>query len=151
MTHTLFNHNIFVISFYVFFLYMYNKSNFISYYGANFVSYKNTMRLQLDYPNSHMKYIVETINQNWKSCTTRWGRKFRKSENPHNVSEFFLSDFLNSLLLLLLLLKEVSSARLGESDIHPISPKTPAPQYQPIDRKKRKGKRVEDYSRDRAA
>ena len=43
------------------------------------------------------------------------------------------------------------SARLGESDIHPISPKTPAPQYQPIDRKKRKGKRVEDYSRDRAA
>ena len=54
-------------------------------------------------------------------------------------------------LLLLLLLKKDSSARLGESDIHPISPKTPAPQYQPIDRKKRKGKRVEDYSRDRAA
>ena len=47
-------------------------------------------------------------------------------------------------LLLLLLLKKVSSARLGESDIHPISPKTPAPQYQPIDRKKRKGKKVED-------
>ena len=52
---------------------------------------------------------------------------------------------------LLLLLKKVSSARLGESDIHSISPKTPAQQYQPIDRKKRKGKRVEDYSRDRAA
>ena len=55
------------------------------------------------------------------------------------------------LLLLLLLLKKVSGARLRESDIHPISPKTSAPQYQPIDRKKRKGKRVEDYSRDRAA
>ena len=41
--------------------------------------------------------------------------------------------------------------RLGESDVHPISPKTPAPEYQPIDRKKRKGKRVVDYSRDRAA
>ena len=54
-------------------------------------------------------------------------------------------------ILLLLLLKKVSRARLGESDIHPISPKTPAPQYQPIDRKKRKGKRVEDYSRERAA
>ena len=56
-------------------------------------------------------------------------------------------------LILLLLLKKVSSARLEESDIHPISPKTPAPQYQPIDRKKGKinGKRVEDYSRDRAA
>ena len=55
------------------------------------------------------------------------------------------------LLLLLLLLKKVGSARLRESDVHPISPKTPAPQYQPIDRKKRKGKIVEDYSRDRAA
>ena len=39
------------------------------------------------------------------------------------------------LLLLLLLLKKVSSA----------------PQYQPVDRKKRKGKIVEDYSKDRAA
>ena len=54
-------------------------------------------------------------------------------------------------LLLLLLLKKVSSARLRESDIHHISPKTKAPQYQPIDRKKRKGKRVGDCSKDRAA
>ena len=43
-------------------------------------------------------------------------------------------------LLLLLLLKKVSSEKLRESDIHPVSPKTPAPQYQPIDRKKRKEK-----------
>ena len=54
-------------------------------------------------------------------------------------------------LLSLLLFKKVGSARLRESDVHPISPKTPAPQYQPIDRKKRKVKRVEDYSRDIAA
>ena len=52
---------------------------------------------------------------------------------------------------LLLLLKKVGSARLRESDIHPNSSKTSSLQYQPIDRKKRKGKRVEDYSRDRAA
>ena len=51
---------------------------------------------------------------------------------------------------LLLLLKEVGSARLRESDIHPISPKSPAPQYQPIDRKKKNGKIVGDYSRDKA-
>ena len=38
-----------------------------------------------------------------------------------------------------------------ENDIHPISPKTPAPQYQFIDRNKRKGKIVENYSKDRAA
>ena len=55
------------------------------------------------------------------------------------------------LLVLLLVLKKVGSARPRESDVHPLSPETPAPQYQPIDRKKRKGKRVEDYSRDRAA
>ena len=53
--------------------------------------------------------------------------------------------------ILLLLLKKVGSARLRESDVHSISPDTPAPQYQPIDRKKTKGKRVEDYSTDRAA
>ena len=55
------------------------------------------------------------------------------------------------MLFLLLLLKKVGSARLRESGIHPISPKTPAPQYQPIDRKKKKGKKVEDYSRDSVA
>ena len=49
------------------------------------------------------------------------------------------------LLLLLLLLKEAGSATLKESDIHPINPKTPAPEYQlPIDRRKRNGKIVED-------
>ena len=53
--------------------------------------------------------------------------------------------------ILLLLLKKVGSESSRESYIHPISPKTPAPQYQPIDTKKRKGKGVEDYSRDRAA
>ena len=38
--------------------------------------------------------------------------------------------------------KKVRSARLRESDIHPyISPKTPASQYQPINRKKRKEKK----------
>ena len=51
-------------------------------------------------------------------------------------------------LLLLLLLKKVGSATLRESDVHPISPKTTAPQYQPVERKKRRGKRVEDNSRD---
>ena len=50
----------------------------------------------------------------------------------------------------LLLLKNVGSARVRKSDINPIGSKTPAPQYQPIDRKKRE-RRIEDYSRDRAA
>ena len=53
--------------------------------------------------------------------------------------------------IIIIIIKNGQSARLRESDVHPISLKTPAPLYQPIDRKKRKGKRVEDYSRDRAA
>ena len=51
------------------------------------------------------------------------------------------------LLLLLILIKEDGSARLRESDIHPLSLKTPAAQYQPIDIKKTKGNIVEDYSK----
>ena len=54
-------------------------------------------------------------------------------------------------IIILLLLKKVDSARLRERDIHPISPKTPAPQYQPLDRKKRDWKIVEDYSWEKAA
>ena len=53
----------------------------------------------------------------------------------------------------LLLLKKVGSARLKESDLMdhfgPYQSKDPSPSilsYQPIDRKKRKGKREEDYS-----
>ena len=49
-------------------------------------------------------------------------------------------DLLLSLLLLLLLLKKIGNARPGEGDCHPISPKTPAPHYQPMEEKKRKGK-----------
>ena len=37
----------------------------------------------------------------------------------------------------------IGNARPGEGDWHPISPKTPAPHYQTIEEKKRKGK-VED-------
>ena len=63
---------------------------------------------------------------------------------------------LNKLLLLSLLKR--SAVQGWERVLYPWGPcvwgwgpKTPAPQYQPIDREKRKGKRVEDYSRDRAA
>ena len=55
------------------------------------------------------------------------------------------------IVIIIIIKKKVGSARLRQSGIHPISPKTPASQYQSIDRKKKKGKKVEDYSRDRAA
>ena len=44
------------------------------------------------------------------------------------------------MITLLLLFKKVGKAKLGESDLSIINPKTPAPQYQPIERRKRKGK-----------
>ena len=48
------------------------------------------------------------------------------------------------LLLLLLLLKEVGSAKLGETDLHPISPKTPAPTIPTYRQKEEKWKILED-------
>ena len=59
--------------------------------------------------------------------------------NPNRCPTWFQIKWNCSLLLLLL--KKVGSARLRESGMHPISPKIPAPQYQPIDRKKRKEKK----------
>ena len=47
---------------------------------------------------------------------------------------------MKNMSLLLLLLKKIGNARPGEGDCHPISPDTPAPHYQPIEEKKRKGK-----------
>ena len=44
----------------------------------------------------------------------------------------------STLFLLLLLFKKAGNATLGESD-YPISPKTPAPLYQPIEWKKKRG------------
>ena len=66
---------------------------------------------------------------------------FANEEMPRRAGiETELASRANQRVLLLLLLKQVGTARLRESDIHPISPKTAAPQYQPIGRKKRKGK-----------
>ena len=48
--------------------------------------------------------------------------------------------FEKEIKVLLLLLKKIGNARPGEGDCHPVSPKTPAPHYQPIEEKKRKGK-----------
>ena len=78
------------------------------------------------------------INCCGKSCTNqRFLIYFKKQRNEIYVIK---SVHNRILLLLLLLLKEVGNARLGERDYHPISPKTPTPQHQPIERKKRKGK-----------
>ena len=89
-----------------------------------------------------------------------WHYVTHSKRKQYIVFRFFIKDIhsdlrelhvLGYIYLLLLLFKKVGCARPRESDIHPVSPKSPTPQYQPIDRKKRKGKIVEDYSRERAA
>ena len=45
-------------------------------------------------------------------------------------------------IIIIIIITNRSAVKGWESEVHPISPKTPALQYQPIDRKKRKGKRV---------
>ena len=44
---------------------------------------------------------------------------------------------------IIIIIEKARQCKVGkkrESDLHAISPKTPAPQYQPIERKKREGK-----------
>ena len=62
------------------------------------------------------------------------------------------TDFLSTLLKLYIIIKKRSAVQGWERMIYTLSVRRPQPpQYQPRDRKKRNGKRVEDYSRDRAA
>ena len=42
--------------------------------------------------------------------------------------------------IIIIIIKKIGNAKPGEGDSHPISPKSPVPQYQPIEEKKRKGK-----------
>ena len=53
--------------------------------------------------------------------------------------------------IIIIIIKKGQQCKAGREWYTPYQPEDPAPQYQPIDRKKRKGKRVEDYSWDRAA
>ena len=61
-----------------------------------------------------------------------------------------MSVIVRNIFCRLLLLKKGRQCK-ADRVIYTISLKTPAPQHQPTDRKKRKGKRIEDYNRNRAA
>ena len=57
---------------------------------------------------------------------------YRKEQLPFSVIVIMI------IVIIIIMIISVGSARLRESDIHPMSPKTPAPQYRPLDRKTRK-------------
>ena len=64
----------------------------------------------------------------------------KQATQVYCVLPYFKYKYKEIIVLLLLLFINVGSARLRKSDVHPISPKTPAPQYQPIGRKTTMGK-----------
>ena len=94
----------------------------------------NTIQTNKNYQKFKEILIARYINQ-WLSfgsviLISNTLQYIRKSiQNMYSISK-----------LLLLLLKKIGNAIPGEGDCHPISPKTPAPHYQPIEEKKRKGK-----------
>ena len=94
---------------------------------------------------------AEFIIDKLENCTLTVLKNLTDTAHKAKDKVISVSTELKLINNLLLLLKEVGSARLKESDIHPISPKTPDPQCQPIDRKNRQKKIVEDYCWDRAA
>ena len=85
-------------------------------------------------------YSTLETNERWMLCKSADTVVRDKTLTGFIYAAFSLSSiYLGYIILLLLLLKEVGNARLRESDLHSNGPKTPAPQYQPLDRKKRKG------------
>ena len=82
----------------------------------------------------------------------RGGKFARLEQNMHRIfnNEIYVLALIHMLLLvlllfLLLLLKEVGNSSLRESDLHPMGPMTPTPQYQPRQKEEKgKGGIVED-------
>ena len=56
-----------------------------------------------------------------------------------------------SSIIIIIIIKKGRQCKAERERYTPYQFEDPSPQYQPIDKKKRKGKRVEDSSRDRAA
>ena len=112
-----------------------NKMQF-RYWGANNCGYKCKLSMSA--------HLHANASQAWAPIdkhSSPWLPLF---------SWHFLEDFATPATILSLLLKKVGSARLGESDQHPVSLKTPAPQHKPMEWKKRKGKQLKT-KRDQAA
>ena len=88
---------------------------------------------------------TESWNQNLRHVTHIWDQSLRAQQyiilrRSHGQVTKVPGQAPHITLLLLLLLKKVSIARLGESDIHHISPKTPAPRIPTYRQKEEKGK-----------
>ena len=61
-----------------------------------------------------------------------------------NGNGYFIWIDIIIIIVIILLLKKGGNARLAESDLHPVSPRTPAPQLPTRRKKEEKKKRVED-------
>ena len=96
-----------------------------------YILYADDSTLSSCVPGDNVMDSAELINSELK-CFDKWLKWNKiKLASMHIRPSSLIIKMKNSQILLLL--KKVGSARLRENDIHPISPKTSAPQYQPID------------------
>ena len=59
---------------------------------------------------------------------------------PNHAYYFHIYSWIIIIIIIIIIIQKVGNAKPGENDIHPIGPKTPAPQYQSIEWQKRKEK-----------
>ena len=113
-------------------------------FSINGLSTENCLRSQrtpkpykIKVNNCKLIYLVIRIELTRFILMLRFSKFLRNSIINFRIflflGTYFLRVTVSLLLLLLLLLEKVGNARLGESDQHPISPKTPTPQHQPIE------------------
>ena len=111
-------------------------------FSINGLSTENCLRSQrtpkpykIKVNNYKLIYLVIRIELTRVILILRFSKFLRNSIINFRIFLFLGTYFLRVTvsLLLLLLLEKVGNARLGESDQHPISPKTPTPQHQPIE------------------
>ena len=91
---------------------------------------------------------VRSLSRTENAYVWIWARALRM---PPGNSGFNNDKTLSFFIIIVIKRGRKCKAQREWCRLHPISLKTTAPQYQPIYRKKIKGKIVDDYSRDRAA
>ena len=117
-----------------------NKRNIINEISKNYITY-GTKR---DIGNELNSYFV-----NINKCISE-----SMNAGPYDHYKYLKGNYANWLFFIIIIIKKGQQCKAEREWCGVLwswGSKTPAPQYQPIDRKKRKGKRVEDYRRDIAA
>ena len=132
------------------------KQNQCIIFTLDWLVYKSLTPYNLSHFHSHFRihsFLILLLKGVTDGRTDRRAEKHGSFYNMDLLFSLLLFLYLLLLFFLLLLLFSGWQCKAGRvwsrpsderTPLGPISPKTPTPQYQPIDRKKRKGKTVED-------